>query len=106
MKVQTFLSSQELEHVKKESIKIFGRENVSGYLSTLVRIDMQASNIFVIPKDNVKIPLLNRDSPDYLDAIQPIPSRYKKTDRFKRTITKKKQLTTQELQAMADRLKG
>ena len=86
MKVQTFLSSQELEHVKKESIKIFGRENVSGYLSTLVRKDMQASTSECEP-------------PKYIKEVIKIP-------RAKKSVGNKKPLTTQELQAMADRLKG
>ena len=96
MRVQTLLSSQELEHVKKESIQIFGRENVSGYLSTLVRRDMQASNIFVIPKDNVKIPLSKTLKSQSTDTMK----------HLKRRTTNKKPLTTTELQAMADRLKG
>ena len=108
MKVQTFLKENEVIKLKELSVELYGVENVSGYAAKILRAYLKSiSKPEPIP-NFIKGGVTNGGvtngglMPKYTNE----GVKSSESNRFKRTITNKKHLTTQELQAMADRLKG
>jgi hypothetical protein len=80
MRIQTFLTEIEHEAIKTKSIQYFGRENISGYVSILIRQSLNT------PTTKEETPV---KQPDFLN-------------RPKKKPTTKKQLTSSQIKAMTD----
>ena len=97
MKVQTFLTEEEVNVIKSKSIKIFGKENISGYISLIIRQHLQTGEQKTTFKTLVSSMQTDKPTQWKTDAAQrinrkPTPPVAKKTKHF----------TPKDLQRIAD----